>query len=90
MDGNELDQNTCIKCKQTCDEDFYKCDSCLKKIHKECSNLSSSEARCMPLQKRVLLFICEECRKFIARMPYIVKLIEDMKKDIEALKKRIT
>ncbi|CAG9766012.1 unnamed protein product [Ceutorhynchus assimilis] len=40
----------------------------------------------MPLQKRVLLLICEECKTFIARMPHMIKLMEEMKRDIEAIK----
>lgn len=88
MEGNELnDPNLkCVKCKQTCEEEFYNCDSCLQRIHKKCSYITSSEVKCMPLQKRVLLLICEECKLFIARMPYMMKLIEEMKKDIEILK----
>lgn len=87
MDGNEL----CMKCKQQCDaeEQYYKCDSCLQNIHKKCLNITPSEVKCMPLQKRILLLICEDCKQLIARMPYMVKLIEDMKKDIESLKSSV-
>lgn len=89
MEGNELDENSCLKCKQKCDEDFYNCDSCLKKLHKKCSNVTSSEARCIPLQKRVLLLICEDCKQLIARLPYMLKIMEVMKKDIESLKSSV-
>lgn len=86
MEGNELDDNKCVKCKQTCSEEYYKCDSCLHKIHKKCANINPSEVRCMPLQKRVLLLICDECRMFMARMPFMMKLLEEMRKDIDAMK----
>lgn len=70
MDGNENDKN-CFECKSEVNDDhFYRCDSCLRKIHKTCVNLTTSEVRCMPLQKHLLLFICDDCRKLLARMPY--------------------
>lgn len=87
MEGNEpCDNNCCLECEQVCDEDFYRCDSCLRRIHKNCTNISASESRCMTLQKRVLLYLCDECKLLVARMPYMVKLLEDMRKDIDVLK----
>lgn len=89
MEGNEPEVNSCIKCKEKCDDDYYTCDSCLERIHKKCSNVTSSEARCIPLQKRVLLLICEDCKQLIARLPHMLKIMEDMKKDIESLKSSV-
>lgn len=86
MANNDLSDSKCVKCKQNCSEDYFKCDSCLNGIHKECANLTSSEVRCMPLQKRVLLLICDECKVFIARMPHMIKLMEEMKRDIDAIR----
>lgn len=86
MEGNELDDN-CLKCEKICEEDqYFKCDSCLRKVHKLCINISTSETRCMPLQKRVLLFLCGGCKQLVARMPYMIKMMEEIKKDIELLK----
>lgn len=62
-------------------EDIYKCDPSLRGVHKRCA-----EAKCMTLQKRVLLLICEDCKEWLARMLFMVKMINEMKKDIENLK----
>ncbi|CAH1957456.1 unnamed protein product [Acanthoscelides obtectus] len=72
MEGNEPEAEVCIKCKTEFhgDNGYYKCDLCFGSVHKDCVNLTSSEVRCMPLQKRVLLLICDECKQLIARMPY--------------------
>ncbi|CAH1977166.1 unnamed protein product [Acanthoscelides obtectus] len=40
----------------------------------------------MPLQKRVLLLICDECKQLIARMPYMVKMMEEIKRELADLK----
>lgn len=86
MASKESENNECIKCKQECLEEFYSCDSCLGRLHKKCSNISPSETRCMPLQRRVLLLICEECKKMLARLPHMMKLIDEMKHDLENIK----
>ncbi|CAG9759826.1 unnamed protein product [Ceutorhynchus assimilis] len=86
MEGNELNEDQCVKCKNNCEEEYYNCDSCLKRIHRKCSNIAPSEARCMPLQKRMLLLICEECKSLIARMPFIIRMLEEIQRDVEALK----
>lgn len=87
MEGNE----NCIKCNQPAENDeVYTCDSCLSWIHRNCLNLSASEARCMPLQKRVLMFICDSCKGLLARMPYMVEMLQQIKRDVEDLKKGST
>lgn len=84
MVGNE---NVCTACKETVEEDqFYKCDSCFRKVHKNCMNLTASEIKCMPLQKRMLMLICTDCRGLLVRLPYIVELLYEMRKDIKELK----
>lgn len=85
-DEEDICDNTCVKCKQICLEEYYKCDSCLKRIHKKCANITPSEVKCMPLQKRVLLLMCDECRTLVARMPFMMRLMEEMKRDIETIK----
>ncbi|CAH1957455.1 unnamed protein product [Acanthoscelides obtectus] len=88
MEGNEPEAEVCIKCKTEFhgDNGYYKCDLCFGSVHKDCVNLTSSEVRCMPLQKRVLLLICDECKQLIARMPYMVKMMEEIKRESPDLK----
>lgn len=90
MVGNE---NNCTACNEIIsdqDDDYYACDSCLKKIHKECAGLNASEVRCMPIKKRVLLFVCDDCRMLMVRMPYIVKVLDEIKRDVQEIKERNT
>lgn len=90
MNKEETEEN-CTKCKQTITENnYYKCDSCLQKVHKACWALSASEAKCMPLQKRLLLLICDDCKTLLVRMPYMMKVLENMRKDVEHLKQNIS
>lgn len=84
MDGNE---DKCLSCiKPINDDQYFTCDSCLGKIHKSCANLTASESKCMPLQKRLLLLMCTECRKLLARLPYIMKILDEVKNDLDTIK----
>lgn len=78
----------CMECSEIVAESdtFYSCDSCLRTVHKKCSELTSSEERCMALKRRLLLYICTDCRVQIARMPYIVQMLDEVKRDISELK----
>lgn len=40
----------------------FPCDSCRNLICLECTELSSSEIKCLPLQKRLMKFHCIKCR----------------------------
>lgn len=83
MDGN---QNSCTNCKQTIkEEQFYKCDLCIQSIHKNCASLSASEIKCMPLQKRLLILLCNECRELLAKTPLMLKQMEEIKTEIKSL-----
>lgn len=42
----------------------FQCDSCRNIICLECSDLSTSEHRCISLQKRTLKFNCKKCRSY--------------------------
>lgn len=86
MEGNE---GLCTECNEEVgDDQFFTCDSCFRKIHKDCIYLSTSESRCMPLQKRMLMLICGECKKMLARLPFIVKVLDEIRGDIRVLKER--
>lgn len=60
----------CTGCKQikTVTKDTknpcFPCDSCRSLYCGECSELSPSEIKCMPLQKRLLKFHCFKCRRY--------------------------
>lgn len=86
----EPDEMVCLHCEEKIENDeYYGCDCCLKKIHKACSALGGSEVKCMPLQRRVLMLICGNCRVYLARMPYMIKIMEEMRSEIQDLKKSI-
>lgn len=58
----------CFKCNQVkiANKDIkypcFPCDLCRNLYCLECSELSSSEIKCMPLQKRIMKFHCNKCR----------------------------
>ena len=59
--------NECIKCKQKQNKRekiyVFPCDSCNTYYCGECSNLTTSEVRCMPIVERKLKFFCTKCRE---------------------------
>lgn len=85
MEGNEI---VCFRCLEEIDEgeECCECDCCLKKIHKQCMTLSSSEMRVIPLQKRLLMFVCDSCKKLFTKLPYMIRMLETLKKDFEMFK----
>lgn len=88
MDGNEI---KCFKCmEEITDKECYECDCCQGKIHKQCITLSSSEMRVIPLQKRLLMFVCDTCKKLFTKIPYIVGMLETIKTDVDELKSKIS
>ena len=89
MDGNE---DGCPNCKQIIkdDEQHYKCDLCVQRIHKNCATLSGSEIKCMPLQKRVLILVCLDCKKMMSKTPLLIQLIEEMKNELTLLKEEVS
>lgn len=87
MDGDEEDR--CTACNEKFDSDrYYVCDSCMRKIHMTCMNLTASEAKCMPLQKRMLLLVCNDCRKLLIRLPTVIKVLDEIKQDIREIRNR--
>lgn len=88
MDG---DEEKCIQCQKNVldGEDWYECDSCTKILHKKCIDLTSSEARCTTLKKRMLKLICKECCKFLDNLPKVIMMIEDMKREVTEMKNQL-
>lgn len=83
----------CGKCKIkiTNDDKFIPCDSChvLFHLQEKCCSMSSSETRAAVLQKRILLFFCEECRSAFKKVPLLIRKIDELKSEVENLKKEV-
>lgn len=82
----------CLKCKITDNDHFLNCDGCERYIHSksDCSGLSAAELKVMGLRgKRALRFYCEECQTGIRLIPKLIEKIEELKKDVDALKAKI-
>ncbi|CAG9769972.1 unnamed protein product [Ceutorhynchus assimilis] len=79
----------CVKCEKSISDDCFECDCCLGRMHRTCALLGGSETKVMPLQKRVLMLICEKCKKYLIRMPYMIKMIDDLRDEIQELKSSI-
>lgn len=52
------------------------CDECRRPYCNDCSGLSSSEVRCMPLRTRLLKFVCKRCRNY-ELIDYLRKTVDD-------------
>lgn len=78
----------CPKCNVAINENdsVYQCDVCQEFVHKSCVDLTPSEVKCMPLQKRTLLFVCKNCMIFVKKLPLVVRMLEEIKVDIEDIK----
>lgn len=88
MDGNE---DSCTNCKQKMgkEETHFKCDLCVQKIHKNCASLSGSEIKCMPLQKRVLILLCNNCKMMLSKSQCMIELMEEMRNELTNLRKEV-
>lgn len=91
MSSHDEDEGSCVVCKGEVggNDSCYDCDICEQHIHKACSGLSASEVKCMPLQKRQLLFVCEGCKLLMRKLPRLVSLMDDMRNDLRELKIRM-
>lgn len=73
----------------------FSCDACKNFVCMECSELSASELKCMPLQKRVMRFYCRKCRnnEFVESLQYIIKdkeiIVDDKNKIISMLQEKL-
>lgn len=87
MDGDEELGDVCYKCKSLVNDDqYYECDSCLSRIHRNCSIMSASEIKCMPLQRRMLVHVCDTCKILMKRIPFMIGIIDKMRSEISELK----
>lgn len=93
------DNNLCIQCKQKQNkkEKFYvfACDSCNTFYCGDCSGLTTTEVRCMPILERTLKFYCTLCREgdYIECLKSTIldktTIINDKQKIIEMLQAEI-
>lgn len=82
----------CSKCevkKSTENGQMFCCDTCNKYLCDACSDLTSSEIRCMQLKKRKLLFLCEECENGLRQIPMLIKQVNELQEEIVNIKKSI-
>lgn len=76
----------CTQCKQikTASKDIkypcFPCDLCRNLYCIECSELTSTETKCIPLQKRLMKFHCNKCRSYD-----LVDLLRNTIKDKEVI-----
>lgn len=84
----EKQETFCSKCDIAINENdsIYQCDVCQQYIHKSCAELTPSEVKCMPLQKRTLLFVCKNCTIFVKKLPLMVQMLEEIKMEIKDIK----
>ncbi|KAG5896133.1 hypothetical protein JTB14_011878 [Gonioctena quinquepunctata] len=74
----------CSNCEKT--ENVISCDGCQKILCDKCSELSPSEIKCMPLKKRKLLFLCNECEHGFKLIPVLFKKVESLEETVQKLK----
>lgn len=84
MEGNGAGER-CSKCEREIDSDYYLCDICSSKIHPTCAQLSSSEVRCMPIQKRTLIYACNGCKDVLKKIPSFINLMEEVGKQLSTV-----
>lgn len=85
MDGTKC---KCVRCNKLFGkhDDLLKCDVCQCLLHKSCVDLTASELKCLPLQKRSLWFLCDVCILSMKKMPLIISMMEEMKANIDQIK----
>lgn len=72
---------SCSKCD--CESNLITCDGCQGILCEKCSGLSGSELKCIPLKKRKLLFLCEECQQGFKLLPTVLQRMDKMERDLQ-------
>lgn len=85
----------CTKCglKSTLKDSknpIFPCDSCRRYYCGDCSKLNPSEIKCMPIQRRTLIFHCLECREGHLSKLVEQKILEEVRKTYETFEKEIS
>lgn len=83
----------CIKCNSIISgvEKCIQCDSCRVWLHltEQCSGLSGREIQAVSIQKRTVLFFCDECKSAIKRVPYLLLKIENLENEVKKLREEV-
>lgn len=83
----------CIKCNINISsvEKCIQCDSCRVFLHltEQCSGLSGREIQAVSIQKRTVLFFCDECKNAIKRVPHLLLKIENLENEVKKLKDEV-
>lgn len=88
------EEDKCVKCRQDFLDYSNKCDSYLLLIHKTCAIIliliHNLKQNAFPQKnkegKKASFHICEDCKVRLNRMPFMIKMIDKMKKDMETSK----
>lgn len=80
--------NNCIKCLNNIDGnvDYFECDFCKGRIHKGCIGLSTTEERVMPLRKRLLILVCDNCKNVMKKVSTLLNMFETFKDEMSEIK----
>lgn len=83
----------CGKCRVeiTEKERFMSCDCCKIPVHltEECAGLCASEIKAVVIQKRVLLFFCDDCRTSFKQVPLLVRKVQELQKEVKDLRDEV-
>ncbi|KAG5884373.1 hypothetical protein JTB14_003320 [Gonioctena quinquepunctata] len=81
----------CRVCEKDVGDKSAICDSCHGLQHPvgACTGLSSSELRAVIIQKRTLVYFCQECRTSFKNIPTLLREIKSFKTEFTSLKKEV-
>lgn len=81
----------CETCGDVLGDKFIACDSCHVLTHPSegCTGLGASELRAVVIQKRTLVYFCEECRQAFKSVPKLLRQIDNLRSEVNSLKDEI-
>lgn len=84
--------NNCLKCDEILGDqrNAVACDSCDRKMHRNCSGLTASEMKVMDLRNnRQLKFFCQDCLEGLAAVPKLLKQMSVLQTEFKELKAKL-
>lgn len=81
----------CETCGDPLGDKFIVCDSCHISMHptEGCTGLGASELRAVVIQKRTLVYFCEDCRKAFKSVPNLLRQIDSLRSEVNSLKDEV-